>query len=88
MNVWMYNNSDPILWHRLWASRNLSFEDWSWLQDPSSDKFRTFEGRVLFNQNAIQASLLAINTIKSNFQIMSEILEKELKSNEAQQYAR
>jgi len=40
-NLWAYNNVDVGLFHRLRSNRNLDFEDWKWLQNPASEKFRT-----------------------------------------------
>jgi hypothetical protein len=79
LNQWLYNKMDVALWHRLWANRNLNYEDWSWLQDPSSDKFRDSEASTLFFQNAINANLTAVKTIKSKCQNLKELIEKELK---------
>lgn len=75
---WIYDNLDVTLWHRLWSNHNLDYEDWQWLQDPSSDKFRTLEGYVLFFQNAIKANLEAIQVVRSNCQSMNELIKKEL----------
>jgi len=78
LNQWLYNKMDVALWHRLWANRNLKYEDWSWLQDPSSERFRDGEAATLFFQNAIIANLSAISTFKSKSQNLMELIEKEL----------
>lgn len=75
---WTYDNLDIILWHRLWANRNLEYEDWSWLKDPNSEKFRILDGYALFFQNAIKANLMVIQTIKNDYEILSNSISIEL----------
>ena len=77
-NKWVYDNSDVTLWHKLWANRNLNHEDWSWLQNPSSDKFRAHETYALFFQNAIKATLTTIKSVRSNCENLTKLIEKEL----------
>ncbi len=77
-NQWVYDNMDVTLWHKLWAKYNLNHEDWDWLQNPSSKKFRNLEGYALFFQNAIIENLKAIRTLRSNCQNLSELIDSEL----------
>lgn len=76
---WVLDNIDLVLWHKLWANRNLKYENWSWLKNPSSEKFRKSEGYVLFFQNAIKANQTLINSLREKNQIIVRMIEDELK---------
>ena len=78
-NQWTYNNVDITVWYRLSLNRNLNYEDWAWLQNPSSKKFRSFEGYILFFQAAINANLAVMEELKLNFHNLSDLLNHELK---------
>ncbi|NER10444.1 hypothetical protein SAMN06265375_1013 [Muriicola jejuensis] len=75
---WTYNNIDIRLWHRLWANRNLEHEDWSWLKNPKSDKFRIHETYALFFQNALKANLKAIQELQNYCKIINDSISIEL----------
>ena len=38
---------------RIYNKKNLDYIDWSWLQDPRSEKYMIFEGRIAFHKQAI-----------------------------------
>ena len=78
-NQWIYDKLDQPLWDRLSASRNLEHEDWSWLKDPKSEKFRLLEGYALFFQNAIQENLKVIQALEDECKIINDSISKELK---------
>ncbi|MBK8503184.1 MAG: hypothetical protein IPL46_13775 [Saprospiraceae bacterium] len=48
---------------RLVHRSNLEYVDWSWLQDPASERYKKFEGRISFHMLAIEMNKLLINAL-------------------------
>ena len=48
---------------RIGLQRNLENIDWTWLKDPNSLKYKTFEARIAFHQLVIRANRLLISRL-------------------------
>lgn len=79
-NQWLYETIDVATLTRLMEKRHLEHEDWSWLKDPTSHKFRNTEARVIFFRAVIKANLKSIKILRNKSQILIETIDSELKN--------
>jgi len=75
---WMVGNINLNLWERLKSKRNLEYEDWSWLQDPTSVEYKKLETWIGYYVAALKANQDLLTSLKQKSKNLIGQIESEI----------